>query len=355
MKVIVKEHLDVRVGRPSINAPSYQNIAPGSQLEVEGKLFHGDILRGVNTWLKDAANNYYWSGSIENIDEIIARAALTEFSESDFWWHKDFNIGELWRKGLSGEKVKLAVLDSGIALPHPDLIVNTANFMDLSASGTGITDQTGHGTHVTGIIKASNNGFGVKGLAFNTDFYLGKITNDIHGDDVQFLVKGVEWAIKNSVDIISISNGVSANNSALETAVGKAIAKGILIIAAAGNRDSTTGNDILYPARYENVLSVAGITKSKFPLADTIHANKTNIFAPGEEIFSTFLNKAYVNLSGSSQAAPYVAGIAALLLEAVRKKNKKYRAHDLREELMSHADSVEYGKLINPVNTLNKL
>ncbi|WP_333821464.1 S8 family peptidase [Ohtaekwangia sp.] len=354
MKVTVKDYLHVRVGRPSLTAPSYQYLAPGSELEVDGKLYNGDVYKGVNTWLKDAANNYYWSGGID-IREIVSAITLQEYNEADFWWHNDFNVSELWKKGLTGDKIKIAVLDSGIALPHPDLIVNPANLKDLTNSPSGVADQTGHGTHVAGIIIASNNGFGVKGLAYNSNFYLGKITNDIHGDDVSFLVKSITWAIDQTVDIISISNGVPDNNAALESAVNNAIAKGILVVAAAGNKDETTGNNILYPAKYSGVLSVGGVTRAHTPLADTINASDTNIFAPGEEILSTSLNKGYVTLTGCSQATPYVAGIAALLLEAVRKKNSNYRAHDLRTQLMNHADTLPYGKLINPVNTLNNL
>ncbi|HEY9044390.1 MAG TPA: S8 family serine peptidase [Ohtaekwangia sp.] len=355
MKVTVKDFLHVRVGRPSLTAPSYQYLAPGSELEVDGKLYNGDSVGNVNTWLKDAANNYYWSGGIQNINEIIARIALTEYSEDDFWWHKDFNLGELWKKGLSGERVKLAVLDSGIALPHPDLIVNANNLKDVSDSLSGVMDQMGHGTHVTGIIKASDNGFGVKGVAYNSNFYLGKITNDLRGDNVVYLVRGIEWAVDQAMDIISISNGVKVNDPALEAVINKAIAKGILVVAAAGNKDSTTGGDLLYPARYTSVLSVAGVTKSKQPLVDTINAANTNIFAPGEEIFSTAMNKAYCNLSGCSQAAPYVAGVAALLLEAARHKNANYKALDLKAHLVDNADSQPYGKLINPVNSFNNL
>ena len=67
MKVLVKHFLNVRAGKPSVNAPCYQYLAPGSEVEVDGKLYKGDQFEGINTWLKDDVDNYYWSGGVENI------------------------------------------------------------------------------------------------------------------------------------------------------------------------------------------------------------------------------------------------------------------------------------------------
>jgi subtilisin family serine protease len=355
MKRIVNCYLNVRVGRPSVNAPSYQYLAPGSELQVDGQFYKGDKIEGNNTWLRDDANNYYWSGGLEKIHEPETPLALEEYVEDDCWWHKDFSIGKLWSEGLTGEGIKMAVLDSGIALPHPDLILSELNQTDLSNSSSGIKDWTGHGTHVSGIIKASSNGFGVKGLAFNSNFYIAKITNDIHGDKIEYLIRAIEWAVLKKVDIISISNGLEENNPLLEAAIKNTFANRILVICAAGNRVESSGNDILYPARYPQTLSVGGVTKGKLMLADTLNTMHTDIFAPGENILSTFLNKSYEKLSGSSQAAPYVAGVAALLLEEARKNNPHYSPLNLKKELLEGADTTSFGKLINPVNTLKRL
>jgi subtilisin family serine protease len=356
MKVKVKHFLNVRVGKPSVNAPSYQYLAPGSEIEVDGKLYKGDPFEDINTWLKDDGDNYYWSGGVETV-QPAAPAATAGLLESSVWWYKDFNVGELWRNGLNGANVKIAVLDSGISLPHPDLNIITSNLKDLTVSESGITDWTGHGTHVSGIIKANNlSGRGITGLAFDSNFYFGKITHDKLGDKkVDFLIRGIEWAIENSVNILSISHGRKENDASLEAAIKKAFANKILIVCAAGNKDSATGDDILFPARYDETLSVAGITQGKAPLPDTINMANTDIFGPGEAIRSTSRGGTYATLSGSSQAAPYVAGIAALLLQAIRKKNISYNPCDLKKALIMQADTKPFGKLINPLETFNQL
>ncbi len=350
MKVVVKDFLNVRVGKPSVNAPCYQYIAPGSEIEVDGVLYDGDFYDHNNRWMKDAAGNYYWSGGIQSLP-VSPSISLEEFKESDFWWLADFNIEKLWNEGLSGRGIRIAVLDSGLSLPHPDLVLESGNQKDLSESGS-ITDQTGHGTHVTGIIKASNNGLGIKGIAFNSEFYFAKITNDNIGDSVEYLISGMEWAIEKNVDIISISNGLASGDPSLKKSIEKAAGKNILIVCAAGNKTESTGNDILYPAKYTHVLSIGGLTRTKDPLPDTINAHQTNLFAPGENILSTHLNKSYKPLSGSSQATPFVAGVAALLLEAKRKLDKSCKGIMLKERLLISADKKSLVRIVNPLEAL---
>lgn len=346
MKVTVTKPLNVRVGKPSVNAPCYQYLAPGSEIETDGKLYKGDEYKGIDTWVKDLAGNYYWSGGIEIPQPAVSAADL--FRIDDFWWLKNYNIDKLWSNGLTGSGIKIAVLDSGVSLPHPDLILETDHLKDHSKSNN-VTDRTGHGTHVTGIIKATNNGFGVKGIAFNADFYFGKVSNDLRGDRVDYLANAIQWAVNLGVDIISTSIGFSDSDPLLEAAVKAASDKNILVIAAAGNDDGTTGNNILYPARYESVLSVGGLQKNDQPLPDTINASQTNLFAPGEKILSTYLNSGYHAMTGSSQAAPFVAGVACLVLESKRKSNPNYAAIQIKQDLLTSARNASFGKIIKPV------
>jgi subtilisin family serine protease len=348
MKVVVKDFLNVRVGKPSVNAPCYQYLAPGSELEVEDKFYKGDTFEGISNWLKDAANNYYWSGATNVTQPSLA---TDEFKESDFWWLSQYGIGQLWSKGLSGKGVKVVVLDSGLALPHPDLIVDDKNLRGFGGDGNTI-DRGGHGTHVSGMIKATNNGFGVKGIAFNCDFYLGKVRSDSDGGKVEYLVDGLKWAREViDADIVSVSQGYDEDNAELEKEIGL-LARKALVVCAAGNRTSVTGDNILFPARYSETISVGGITQSRTPLTTTINAAQTNVFAPGESILSTTLRGKYAERTGSSQAAPFVAGLSALVLESERRQDTSITGAAIKNKILNGTDTVSFGKIINPLKCL---
>jgi subtilisin family serine protease len=355
MKLTVTKYLNVRVGKPSLNAPCYQYLAPGSEIEVEDQLFQGDKYDGINKWYRDEANNYYWSGGLytPNPKEGTSLAILP-FDKSRFWWLYDFGIIDIWALGLSGKGIKVAVLDSGLSLPHPDLIIDLSKTKDFTGSSSGIQDQVGHGTHITGIIKGSNNGFGVTGIAYNAELFFGKITHDIFGDNIKYLTDGINWAINENVDIISISMGFITSSTELEKAIIKAINHKILVVCAAGNMDGTNGPDILYPARFSKagVISVGGLTKTIQPLSDTINVSQTEVFAPGDQILSTHLYSTYLHRPGSSQATPFVAGVACLALEAKRKAIPAYQAIDLKNEILLNADPMHPFKVINPIKLI---
>ncbi|MGE0589857.1 MAG: S8 family serine peptidase [Cyclobacteriaceae bacterium] len=355
MKVTVTRYLNVRVGKPSVNAPCYQYLAPGSEIEVEEKIFQGDWYEGNNEWYRNIADNYYWSGGLQ-IQKSDTPLSITAqpFDKSKFWWLSDFNISDLWSRGLTGRGIRIAVLDSGLAIPHPDLIIEQAHTRDLTNSTSGILDNVGHGTHVTGIIKGSNNGFGITGLAFNSDFFFGKITHDIFGDSIDYLALGIDWALQQKVDIISISAGFEASKKNLQDAIKLASDRHILVVCASGNKDGTNGPDILYPARYktDSTLSVGGTTRGLLPLPDSINVPQTEIFAPGEAILSTYVKSGYAPLSGSSQAVPFVAAVACLILEHRRSDNPTFKASELKRELIATATPASFGKIINPLNLI---
>jgi len=348
MKVTVTKYLNVRVGKPSLNAPCYQYLAPGSEIEVDGKLYKGDkedgAYEGINTWFKDEAGNYYWSGGFDNAN--LKNQLLTGISEK--WWLKKFNIPEIWSKGITGKGIRIAVLDTGISYPHIDLNLEPKLFNDVTKSASGINDIDGHGTHCTGIIKAMNNDSGAIGLAYNSMIYVCKITHDTQGDKNEYLIQGLKWAIAQGVDIISISKGDPFGDKNLELAINEADSKGILVIASAGNLVPGYPSDhIYYPARYKTTISVGGIDEKDNPLKDSLLTNETDIYAPGNEILSTYKNNDFVTLSGSSQAAPFIAGVCALILEHQRIKDPSLNAKKIKEIILKHAISLSFGKKVN--------
>ena len=226
---------------------------------------------------------------------------------------------EAW-KVTTGNGIKVAVLDSGVATDNPDInpkVVLRANFSGAASN----EDIYGHGTHVAGIVAATHNTSGVAGVCPGCTILAGKVLNDSGVGSSSGLANGINWAVSNGAKVINMSIGVRASRT-LETAVNNAWSKGVVLVAAAGNGGNQTK---IYPGAYPNVIAVAA-TDNKDAKASfsTYGASWVDIAAPGVNVYSTFPNHKFVigtqnNRSfgydvgnGTSMSAPIVAATAAL-------------------------------------------
>ena len=209
----------------------------------------------------------------------------------------------------SGTGIKLAVIDSGIELNHPDLKENIKGGYNAIDKKVSPTDDYGHGTHVAGIIAAQNNSIGVVGVSANVSLYSVKVLDSNGNGYLSDLIEGIEWSIKNGIQIINMSLGVTDSIS-LHDSITKANQAGIILVAAAGNNPYDV---VKYPAAYQEVISVVA-TDSNDQIWYGCPKGKVDISAPGVDVYSTYKNGSYSNMSGTSIAAPHVAGAAALLL-----------------------------------------
>ncbi|CAM4085583.1 S8 family peptidase [Mesobacillus thioparans] len=225
---------------------------------------------------------------------------------------------KLWDR-TKGKGMKIAVLDTGCETTHPDLqerIIGGRNFTDDDRSNPDIyTDYNGHGTHVAGTIAAHENDDGVIGVAPEAGLLIVKVLNKAGSGKYDWIIKGIQYAIDQDVDIISMSLGGPADVPALHEVIKAAVAKNILVVCAAGNEgdgdDST--NEFAYPGAYNEVISVGAINLERDSSEFTNSNNEVDVVAPGERITSTYLNGKYATLSGTSMAAPHVSGALALI------------------------------------------
>lgn len=225
---------------------------------------------------------------------------------------------KLW-SFTKGKGVKVAVLDTGCEITHPDLkdrVLGGRNFTDDDRSNPDIfTDYNGHGTHVAGTIAATENSAGVIGAAPEAGLLIVKVLNKAGSGRYEWIIKGIEYAIDQNADIISMSLGGPADVPELHAAIQAAVAKGILVVCAAGNEgdgdDST--NEFAYPGCYNEVISVGAVNLERNSSDFTNSNNEIDLVAPGERILSTYLNGKYATLSGTSMAAPHVSGALALI------------------------------------------
>lgn len=234
------------------------------------------------------------------------------------WGLKTFGIPHFW-KFTKGRGIKVAVLDTGYDTQHQDLVPNVKKAKDFTGSSAGVHDVRGHGTHCAGIIAATNNSFGTVGIAPEAELYIGKVLNDRGEGSVENIVDGINWAIKHKVHIISMSFGSPYPSKDIYEALMEAEQKGIILIAAAGNEGPYL-DSVSYPAAFDEIIAVGAINQNKKLPFYSSRGNRVDVVAPGHEILSCYPPNGMAELNGTSMAAPFVAGIAALILA----KHKRY-------------------------------
>ncbi len=231
--------------------------------------------------------------------------------------------------------VDVAVLDTGIDPNHPDL--NVAGGYDCSGSGSWV-DRHGHGTHVAGIIGARDNGIGVVGVAPGARLWAVKVFRDDGIGYVSWLICGLDWvaAHASTIRVANYSGGASGTDTPncggtsdpLHQAVCRVVRAGVTLVVAAGNGGNDAGNTI--PAAYPEAITVGAIVDTdgkpggqgpgtSYGADDTRasfsnHGRAVDIYAPGYAILSTVPGGNFQRWSGTSMAAPHVAGAAALYL-----------------------------------------
>ncbi|GAA3719137.1 S8 family serine peptidase [Nonomuraea antimicrobica] len=227
---------------------------------------------------------------------------------AETWAQRRLNVKSVWPLTM-GQGVTVAVIDSGVDETHPQ--IRLAGKADLT--NTSFRDCVGHGTAVAGIIAAQpRSDLPFYGVAPAVRLLSIKQTSGSLGD-VSLLAKAIKTAADENADVINVSIQAS-DRPELKAAVDYAIGRDIVIVAAAGNVTNDDGTSSpAYPAAYDGVLAVGSATpdggRSTFS-----NPNAVAVLGPGQDLSSTWTGKGYQSkLEGTSYAAPYVAGVAALV------------------------------------------
>ena len=230
------------------------------------------------------------------------------------------NAPAAWDVQTGSAAVKIAIVDSGVDVTHPDLsgkIVGTYNAVDGTAD---VTDSLGHGTFVAGVAAAAtNNDAGVAGAGYNTSLLAIKVADASDLITVDAEAAGIKWAADHGANVINISLGGPTTSSIEQNAIRYAQGKGALVVAAAGNDASTTRS---YPAANPGVIAVGATDAAGHRAGFSNYGSWVTLGAPGVGIVSTtpptgssiFPAAAYGSGDGTSFSAPLVAGEAALLI-----------------------------------------
>ena len=228
-------------------------------------------------------------------------------------WGIDKIDAELvWPSGNTADPVKMAIIDTGIDVKHPDLTANLKGGVSTVGYTTSYNDDNGHGTHVAGIVGAVDNEIGVIGAGPAIDLYAVKVLDRRGSGYLSDVIEGLDWAIAHGMQVVNMSLGTSADVLSFREAVQRVNSAGIVQVAAAGN----SGGSVIYPAAYPEVLAVSATDNTDTIASWSSRGPEVDLAAPGVSIYSTYKGQTYKTLSGTSMAAPHVAGAAALVLNS---------------------------------------
>ncbi len=264
------------------------------------------------------------------------RAARIAFTPDDPYYGDQWALQEMyapfaWDLTLGSKDIVVAVVDTGVDYNHEDLAANmwtdagghygydfVNNDNDPMDDQNRLQDSFGicqidpiyHGTHVAGIVGAvTNNSRGIAGLA-QVRLMAVKVLDDCGLGYISDISLGIRYAADNGADVITLSLGGIAS-ATLKNAAQYAWNKGVLLVAASGN----DGGGVSYPAAYPSVVAVGSVGRSRIRSSFSNYGSQMELVAPGEDITSTMrIQPYYQSHTGTSQAAPQVAGVAALVL-----------------------------------------
>lgn len=292
---------------------------------------------------------------VPNDPSYSSQYALSKISAALAW---DINKGDT--------SIVIGIVDTGVDWDHPDLAANIwRNWNEIPNNGVDddnngyvddvrgwdfgglngtpdndpMEDQPDHGTHVAGIASAvTDNGIGVASIGFNCRIMPVKTSrNDQRGTSGPYIVYGYEgivYASDNGAKVINCSWGGSGFSMFGQETINYAISQGSLVVAAAGNSNSSGTH---YPSSYKGVLSVASTTSTDTKSSFSNYGYSVDVSAPGSSIYNTWQNDTYATLSGTSMASPLTAGLAGLVFAQF----PTYNAEQVGEQIRVNCDNID--------------
>lgn len=259
-------------------------------------------------------------------------------------WNISLVVGDKNLNKYNAKGIRIAIIDSGVDV-HDDLA--TCGWVDFSDKKNGYkpVDNSGHGTEMAGIIAARKNGIGLIGIANGADIYSVKVLDENNKAKISSVIKGINWCIENDIDVINMSFGMDSYSEILEKTIKEAAENNIIMVAAAGNEGKTQ-----YPAKYDDVISVGGVTKNLSIAENSSRGDDVDVYAPCEDVNTTGILGSYVFSDGTSIAAAHVTGVVSVL----KKKYPNMSSKMLMSELINSSVRLdtEKGGLVNLKTTL---
>ena len=255
-------------------------------------------------------------------DEIVSGCESDEADQIIQFAKEAWNIDAVnVERGVSDKpktaengKKKIAVIDSGVDITEDIDVVDRVDLLYAGEESSFLCcDMTGHGTAVASIICAKDDDNGVTGIDDDLEVYSVRILDENNEAPISRVVAALQWCEENGIDIINMSFGTNYDSDILREEIKSVADRGILMIAAAGNDKET--DQILYPAAYEEVMAVGGVSADMLPADCSVQGAGVELSAPGEYIPVLAQLGGLTVESGTSMAVPHIAAVAAKLWE----------------------------------------
>ncbi len=263
----------------------------------------------------DFGMNFTFDSDVELVEQDFVVSVAFDNPPNDPDYDRQWALPHIQAETAWGEMgelgdITVAVIDTGVCMSHEDLVGRVLeNGYDFVDNDDDPEDVFGHGCSVAGIIAANiDNGIGIAGFAPNSSILPVRVLGPSGSGSMADVAAGIVYAADEGADIINLSLGSMVGSQVTQDAVNHAVEKGVTVIASAGN----SGGDLPgFPARYENVVAVGAVDPNG---GRSSFSNKGgDIWAPGRDVHTIYLDNGYKALNGTSFSAPYVAAMAAVL------------------------------------------
>ena len=231
-------------------------------------------------------------------------------------WHlPQISAPAAWDYTTGSRSIIVAMLDTGVAVDHPDLAGQLVAGYNFVADTTNPSDDNGHGTYTSGLVAALiNNEVGVAGVAPNVRVMPIKILDKDGGGNVGDFARGIHFAVDHGARVINVSAGIEYPSTSMQEAVHYAHQHNVVVVGSAGNTPDGTAR---YPGGFAEAIAVAATDRDDHAATFSSYGAFVDLAAPGVDVLSigwSATHLGYEWASGTSSAAPLVAGAAALLL-----------------------------------------
>jgi len=343
------------------------------------KLKNLDLIGAKAVWVPDrsAAAKLAASPGVVRVDDdvvvealirggISAKPAPSQPAEVLPWGIDRIDAELVWPSGNTANLIRVGIIDTGISNTHPDLLANIKGGVNTINPRKNWNDDNGHGSHVAGIVAAIDNNIGVIGVGPAIDLYAIKVLDRNGSGYLSDVIEGIQWAVANNMQVVNMSLGTASNIQSFHDAVIAAKNAGIVTVAAAGNGGGSTNESVIFPAAYPEAIAVSATDNTDTIAWWSSRGPEVDLAAPGVSIYSTYKGTGYATLSGTSMAAPHVAGSAALVLNIPvglydANANGKWDPDEVQKKLQDRAkdlgtsgfDNLYGWGLVNAYNAVN--